>query len=107
VEPSPGATPEPAVPATDPSYSCSTLCTLHMVELCNNDRTLWTQHGTRFESTRCGSRRSEVFLEECYRMQWLSGTYQESCIKPCEETAEGRPRLLAMLRRSGCLHAGS
>jgi hypothetical protein len=74
-----------------------------MVELCNNDRTLWSQHGSRWESTRCGLRRSETFLEDCYRMQWLSGTYEQSCIRPCEESADGRTRLLAVLRRSGCL----
>lgn len=95
----------PAKPA-DPAYSCTQLCTLHMVELCNNDRTLWTQHGSRWETTRCGVRRSETFLEECYRMQWLSGAYEQSCIRPCEETAEGRTRLLTVLRRSGCLRSG-
>jgi len=74
-----------------------------MVELCNNDRMLWTQNGARWENTRCGVRRSETFLENCYRMQWLSGTYERSCLQPCERRAEGRERLLAMLRRSGCV----
>jgi hypothetical protein len=103
------ADPAPApVPDTpEPALSCPSLCTLHMVELCNNDRTLWSQHGSRWESSRCGVRRSETFLEDCYRMQWLSGTYEQSCIRPCEESAEGRTRLVAMLRRSGCLRNAS
>lgn len=93
-------------PAPEPAQTCAALCTIHMVELCNNDRALWTEHGSRYENTRCGLRRSEAFLEDCYRMQWLSGTYEQSCVRPCEETADGRTRLLAVLRRSGCLHAG-
>jgi hypothetical protein len=103
----PDPEPSPAPTASEPTYSCPSLCTLHMVELCNNDRTLWSEHGSRFESTRCGLRRTEGFLEDCYRMQWLSGTYEQSCIRPCEETPEGRTRLVAMLRRSGCLRTGS
>ncbi len=106
VDPPPPPTPAPAPSAPEPAYSCPSLCTLHMVELCNNDRTLWTEHGSRFESTRCGIRRSEAFLEDCYRMQWLSGTYEQSCIQPCENSPEGRTRLVAMLRRSGCLRTG-
>ena len=98
---------EPAPTDTTPAYSCSTLCSLHMVELCNGDRTLWSQHGTRWESSRCGVRRPESFLAECYRMQWLSGTYERSCVKPCEEVPDGKLRLEAMLRRAGCLRAGS
>jgi hypothetical protein len=78
-----------------------------MVELCNNDRTLWAQNGSHWENTRCGLRRNEAFLEDCYRMQWLSGTYEQSCIRPCEQNADGRMRLVAMLRRSGCLRTGS
>ena len=61
---------------------------------------------TRFETTRCGTRRSEAFLEDCYRMQWLSGSYEQSCIQPCENSPEGRTRLVSMLRRSGCLRTG-
>ena len=99
--------PAPAPNTPEPAYSCPSLCTLHMVELCNNDRTLWNQHGSRWESTRCGVRRSEAFLEECYRMQWLSGTYEQSCIRPCEESPDGRTRLVSMLRRSGCLRSGT
>jgi hypothetical protein len=97
---------ESTAPAPDPAQSCASLCTIHMVELCNNDRALWTQHGSRYENTRCGLRRSEAFLEDCYRMQWLSGTYEQSCVRPCQENADGRSRLLAVLRRSGCLRAG-
>jgi hypothetical protein len=103
----PDPAPVPAPSTSEPTYSCPSLCTLHMVELCNNDRTLWSQHGSRWESSRCGARRAEAFLEDCYRMQWLSGTYEQSCIRPCEESAEGHTRLVAMLRRSGCLRTGS
>ena len=110
----PGTTPGAETPAPDPEpapteivSSCSSLCTLHMVELCNNDRALWTQNGARWENTRCGVRRSEGFLENCYRMQWLSGTYEQSCIHPCERGDDGRARLLAMLRRAGCVRGDS
>jgi hypothetical protein len=103
--PVPGGDPPPSPP--EPAYTCTQLCSLHMVEICNNDRTLWSQHGSRWESTRCGVRRNEAFLSDCYRMQWLSGTYEQSCLHPCEQTVEGRTRLTAMLRRSGCLRAGS
>ena len=105
-EPRPEAVPTSAVTTSpDAGYSCTTLCTMHMVELCNNDRALWTQNGARWENTRCGVRRSEEFLASCYRMQWLSGTYEDSCIHPCESGDEGRVRLIAMLRRSGCIRA--
>ena len=99
--------PAPEPPPTEIVSSCASLCTLHMVELCNNDRSLWTQNGARWENTRCGVRRSEVFLENCYRMQWLSGTYEQSCVQPCERGDDGRARLLAMLRRSGCIRGDS
>jgi len=102
-EPVPEPAPEVATKPADPTYSCATLCTMHMVELCNNDRALWSQNGARWENTRCGVRRNEEFLAECYRMQWLSGTYQQSCMAPCETGDDGRTRLLAMLRRSGCI----
>jgi len=101
----PGPRTEPA--AAPPEPSCATLCGLHMVELCNNDRTLWSQHGSRWESTRCGMRRTEDFLEECYRMHWLSGTYDRACMQPCESTSEGRARLETLLRRAGCLRSGA
>jgi hypothetical protein len=107
-EPAPAAEPPADVTsAPEAGYSCTTLCSLHMVELCNNDRTLWTQHGSRWENTRCGTRRSEAFLTDCYRMQWLSGTYERACMRPCEENDEGRSRLIALLRRSGCLKTGT
>jgi hypothetical protein len=103
-----GPEPDEPMPAeTTPTYSCSTLCSLHMVELCNGDRTLWSQHGTRWEASRCGVRRPEAFLAECYRMQWLSGTYEHACVQPCEDGSGGRLRLEAMLRHAGCLRAGS
>jgi hypothetical protein len=103
--PAPEPAPEVAAKPADPTYSCATLCTMHMVELCNNDRALWTQHGARWENTRCGIRRNEEFLAACYRMQWLSGTYEQSCVQPCESGEDGRGRLTAMLRRSGCIRA--
>jgi hypothetical protein len=95
------ASAETAVNPADPT--CAVLCSLQMVQLCNNDRALWNQHGSRWQSTRCGTRRSETFLADCYRMQWLSGTYDRACIRPCEDTADARSRLVAVLRRSGCL----
>jgi hypothetical protein len=96
---------EPVAPPAETAYSCSSLCTMHMVELCNNDRTLWSQNGARWENTRCGVRRSESFLESCYRMQWLSGAFEQSCVQPCESGDDGKVRLLAVLRRSGCIRA--
>jgi hypothetical protein len=105
--PAPEPAPEVATKPADPTYSCATLCTMHMVELCNNDRVLWTQNGARWENTRCGVRRSEEFLAACYRMQWLSGTYEQSCVQPCESGDDGRVRLMAMLRRSGCIRSES
>jgi hypothetical protein len=105
--PAPDPAPEVATKPADPAYSCATLCTMHMVELCNNDRALWTQNGARWENTRCGTRRNEEFLAACYRMQWLSGTYQQSCMEPCESGDDGRVRLMAMLRRSGCIRSES
>jgi len=83
--------------------SCSTLCGMHMVELCNDDTSLWITHRARWEATPCGTRRSEPFLADCYREQWESGTFQDACVAPCEATAEGRERLEDILRRDGCL----
>ena len=105
VAPAPDPVPDTSSTTTESGYSCTSLCTLHMVELCNNDRMLWTQNGARWENTRCGVRRSETFLENCYRMQWLSGTYERSCVQPCERRTEGRERLMALLRQSGCIRA--
>ena len=61
--------------------------------------------GSRGDNTRCGVRRNEEFLAACYRMQWLSGTYEQSCVQPCESGEDGRVRLMAMLRRSGCIRS--
>ena len=76
---------------------------MHMVELCNNDRALWIENRTRWEATPCGTRRTEAFLEECYRQQWQSGTFEDACVTPCETTPEGRDRLQSILRQAGCL----
>jgi hypothetical protein len=78
-----------------------------MIELCNNDRSLWNQNGFRWENTRCGQRRDEAFLATCYRMQWLSGTYERACVTPCEESDDGRTRLVTLLRRAGCMRSRS
>ncbi len=97
---------EPEAAQSAPSeeaLSCSALCSMHMVELCNNDRALWIEHRARWEATPCGTRRNDAFLEECYRQQWQSGTFDDSCVTPCETAAEGRERLESMLRRAGCL----
>jgi hypothetical protein len=108
VDPAPVADPDAASPGTDRSDAatvCTNLCSLQMVELCNNDRSLWSQHGSRWEDTRCGVRREEPFLTDCYRMQWLSGTYERACVQPCEDSPESRLRLVTMLRRSGCIRS--
>lgn len=83
--------------------TCGTLCGMHMVEICNNDKALWNSHRTTWQATPCGARRQETFLEECYRQQWLSGTFHDACVQPCEATAEGRERLMSILRGAGCL----
>jgi hypothetical protein len=105
VEPSADVATEPT--AKSPQLSCRKLCELHMVELCNNDRGLWIQNRTNWEGTRCGTRRAEPFLESCYRMHWLDGTYEHACMQPCEGSDEGRDRLLLLLQRAGCLRAGA
>ncbi len=87
--------------------SCAALCTMHMVELCNNDRSLWSQNDARFEASACGVRRREVFLVDCYRRQWLTGTYHDACVRPCERSADGRNSLLHVLQSAGCLRADS
>jgi hypothetical protein len=74
-----------------------------MVELCNNDRALWIENRARWEATPCGTRRTDAFLEKCYRQQWQSGTFEEACVTPCEATPEGRDRLQSILRQAGCL----
>jgi hypothetical protein len=92
----------PAAASIDARYTCRTLCELHMVELCNNDRDLWSRHQHPWESTPCGQRRTEAFLLDCYQRQWLSGTFEEACMAPCERAADGRARLLRMLQSGGC-----
>jgi len=106
--PAPGAeTPtadqQPAPPPPDERYSCRSLCRMHMIELCNRDKALWDAHGRRWDMTPCGSMRDYGFLQDCYRRQWLSGAYQESCVNPCEGASEGRERLLRILQEAGCL----
>jgi hypothetical protein len=76
---------------------------MHMVELCNQDRTLWDSHRRRWEPTACGTMRDDSFLKECYRQQWLSGAFHDACVVPCERGAEGRGRLLDILHDGGCL----
>jgi hypothetical protein len=98
--PAPPATPD--APALDARYTCRALCEMHMVELCNNDRDLWSRHQYLWESTPCGQRRTETFLLDCYQRQWLSGTFDEACMAPCERATDGRARLLHMLQSGGC-----
>jgi len=90
-------------PAPAQQYSCSTLCGMHMIELCNRDKILWDSHGRRWEPTACGTMREEAFLKECYRQQWLSGAFHDACLVPCEREEEGRDRLLDLLQGAGCL----
>jgi hypothetical protein len=94
--------PPVAPPQPDPRTTCHALCELHMVELCNNDRDLWSRHQLLWKSTPCGQRRSESFLRDCYQRQWLSGTFDEACRVPCEGEPDGRARLLHLLQGSGC-----
>lgn len=111
------AAPEPPAPEIEATTrreepkrnepSCATLCTMHMVELCNNDRSLWSQNDARFEATACGVRRRETFLADCYRRQWLTGTYHDACVRPCETSADGRNSLLHVLQSAGCIRAES
>jgi hypothetical protein len=76
---------------------------MHMVELCNRDKGLWDAHGRKWDTTSCGTMRSEGFLQDCYRRQWLSGAFHDACVSPCEGAAEGRERLLRILQEAGCL----
>lgn len=96
-------TPAPTEPPAPPSYSCPTLCELHMVELCNRDTVLWNSHRKKWEPTPCGTKRDEPFLKDCYEQQWLTGAFHNSCVVPCESTSEGRERLLHLLQGAGCL----
>jgi hypothetical protein len=90
-------------PAPDERYSCTTLCGMHMVELCNRDKSLWSAHGATWQATPCGTKREESFLADCYRRQWLTGAAHDSCVVPCESGREGRDRLLGILQSAGCL----
>lgn len=92
-----------ATPGVEPGPTCQALCELHMVELCNNDRELWTLHHAEWQATPCGQRRLEPFLRECYQRQWLMGTLQEACIAPCRRADDGRARLLHLLQAEGCM----
>ena len=94
---------ESPAPPPDDRYSCTNLCRMHMVEICNKDRVLWDAHRKRWEPTACGSMREEAFLQDCYRQQWLSGAFHDSCVEPCEQAPEGRDRLLGILQSAGCL----
>jgi hypothetical protein len=94
-------------PAGDDRYSCNSLCGMHMVQLCNNDKVLWSSHRAKWETTPCGTRRSEAFLRECYQQQWLSSTFRDACLQPCEKTSEGRDRLMQILRDAGCVRSGT
>lgn len=89
-------------PAVQPP-SCRALCEVHMVELCNADRDLWTRHRAVWQPTPCGQRRVEGFLRECYERQWLTGTLQDACIAPCRRAPDGRARLLHLLQGEGCM----
>jgi len=97
---------EPAPPAevaAAPAVSCATLCEMHMIEICNSDKVLWSAHRARWEPTRCGTRREEPFLAQCYREQWDTGTFETSCVQPCEASDAGRTRLMAILQEAGCV----
>jgi hypothetical protein len=91
-----GPLPEPA------QASCTSLCEMHMVEVCNNDRELWHEHQRTWESTPCGKKRPEEFLQACYLHQWLSGTFQGACVAPCDDGPGGRAKLRHILQQSGC-----
>jgi len=93
--------------AKEDRYSCQVLCGLHMVELCNNDKVLWNRSGQSWEASPCGKRRTEPFLVECYRQQWLTGTFHDSCLLPCEGAADGRDKLMRILQGAGCIGQSS
>ena len=87
-------------------YSCAALCEMHMVEICNHDKVLWSSHRKEWEPTPCGMQRPDAFLVECYEQQRVSGTFRDSCLLPCESAAEGRDGLITILQGAGCLRAG-
>jgi hypothetical protein len=111
-EPAPApaaATSEPNETEASPGhgpYSCAALCEMHMVEICNHDKVLWSAHRKEWEPTPCGTQRPDAFLMECYEQQRASGTFRDSCLLPCENAAEGRDRLMTILQGAGCLRAG-
>jgi hypothetical protein len=96
-EPAADAAPSPA------EASCEALCAMHMIEICNANTVLWNANRAPWEPTPCGTRREEPFLAQCYREQWDTGTFETSCVQPCESSAEGRARLTAILRDAGCM----
>jgi len=93
----------PAAMAAASAVSCQTLCAMHMVEICNTDKVLWSAHRARWEPTPCGMRRGEPFLAQCYQEQWDTGTFDTSCVQPCEASDAGRSRLTAILQEAGCV----
>jgi hypothetical protein len=106
----PRMAPEASEPAETPGAtaaasgaSCQALCAMHMVEICNTDKVLWSAHRARWEPTPCGMRRGEPFLARCYQEQWDTGTFDTSCVQPCEASEAGRSRLTAILQESGCV----
>jgi hypothetical protein len=102
VSPEPSAAPaEPTAVAR--AASCQSLCEMHMVEICNTDKVLWSAHRARWEPTPCGTRRDEQFLAQCYQEQWDTGTFETSCVQPCEASDAGRSRLMAILQEAGCV----
>ena len=95
----------PATSLTRPS--CQELCELHIVQLCNEDRFLWSYHRAVWEPTACGRRRTETFLAGCYEDQRTSGTFDDACLRPCEENVDARERLESILASAGCLTAAA
>jgi len=102
--PAPSENADDAPPPTpEPAVSCAMLCEMHMIEICNSDKVLWSAHRARWEPTPCGTRREEPFLAQCYREQWDTGTFETSCVQPCEASDAGRTRLMAILQEAGCV----
>ena len=99
----PDAAEPPVETAAASAVSCQALCAMHMVEICNSDKVLWSAHRARWEPTPCGMRRGEPFLAQCYQEQWDTGTFDTSCVQPCEASDAGRSRLTAILQESGCV----
>jgi hypothetical protein len=99
----PEAAAPPVETAAAGTVSCQALCAMHMVEICNTDKVLWSAHRARWEPTPCGMRRGEPFLAQCYQEQWDTGTFDTSCVQPCEASDAGRSRLTAILQEAGCV----